>query len=176
MGEKFARRLMKHEDDTMEYGWEESFIPTTIFTPIEFGSVGYTEEAAIAKYPPGEIEVYCWDFQTMEHAAVHRPSRRYKDEYSKDLGNNCLSKIICVKSQAHRCIGFHFVGPNAGEVTQGFALALIARAKKKDFDRLLGVHPTDAESFAATTGMVKMTKNTGNSYIATGGCGGGKCG
>lgn len=34
-------------------------------------------------------------------------------------------------------IGFHFVGPNAGEVTQGFALAVRLGAKKSDFNKLV---------------------------------------
>lgn len=34
-------------------------------------------------------------------------------------------------------IGFHFVGPNAGEITQGFGLAVRLGAKKSDFDKLV---------------------------------------
>jgi len=34
-------------------------------------------------------------------------------------------------------IGFHFVGPNAGEITQGFGLAVRLGAKKADFDKLV---------------------------------------
>lgn len=36
-------------------------------------------------------------------------------------------------------VGFHFVGPNAGEITQGFSLAVRLGAKKVDFDKLVSV-------------------------------------
>mmetsp|Transcript_12144 Transcript_12144/g.16857 ORF Transcript_12144/g.16857 Transcript_12144/m.16857 type:complete len:89 (-) Transcript_12144:131-397(-) len=85
---------------------------------------------------------------------------------------NALSKLVCRKSEDNRVLGFHFVGPNAGEITQGFALALALGAKKKDFDRLVGIHPTDAESFTS----LSVTKSSGESWVAAGGCGGGKCG
>lgn len=42
-------------------------------------------------------------------------------------------------------MGFHYLGPNAGEVTQGFGIALQMGATKANFDRLIGIHPTCAE-------------------------------
>jgi hypothetical protein len=48
-------------------------------------------------------------------------------------------------------VGLHYVGPNAGEVTQGFALALRLGATKAHFDDLVGIHPTDAEAFTMLT-------------------------
>jgi pyruvate/2-oxoglutarate dehydrogenase complex dihydrolipoamide dehydrogenase (E3) component len=48
-------------------------------------------------------------------------------------------------SGQERVLGFHYLGPNAGEVTQGFAIAFQLKATKKDFDRLIGIHPTCAE-------------------------------
>ena len=42
-------------------------------------------------------------------------------------------------------MGLHFLGPNAGEVMQGFAIAFKFNATKADFDRLIGIHPTCAE-------------------------------
>jgi len=42
-------------------------------------------------------------------------------------------------------VGFHVLGPNAGEITQGFALGVRLGAKKSDFDDLIGIHPTTAE-------------------------------
>ena len=42
-------------------------------------------------------------------------------------------------------IGFHVIGPNAGEVTQGFAVALKLGATKADFEATIGIHPTCAE-------------------------------
>lgn len=42
-------------------------------------------------------------------------------------------------------VGFHVFGPNAGEVTQGYAVAMRLGARKEDFDRTIGIHPTCSE-------------------------------
>jgi pyruvate/2-oxoglutarate dehydrogenase complex dihydrolipoamide dehydrogenase (E3) component len=44
-----------------------------------------------------------------------------------------------------KVVGFHYLGPNAGEVTQGFGLGFVKGVKKEDFDSLIGIHPTKAE-------------------------------
>ena len=44
-----------------------------------------------------------------------------------------------------KVVGFHYLGPNAGEVTQGFSLGIKLGACKSDFDNLIGIHPTCAE-------------------------------
>ena len=42
-------------------------------------------------------------------------------------------------------VGFHVLGPNAGEITQGFTMGLKLGATKADFDNCIGIHPTCAE-------------------------------
>ena len=86
----------------------------------------------------------------MEWTVSHRPE------------NNCYLKLITLKTQnvsdsilsleivlknlnQEKVIGFHYLGPNAGEVTQGFGIALKMGATKADFDNLIGIHPTTAE-------------------------------
>jgi thioredoxin reductase (NADPH) len=54
-------------------------------------------------------------------------------------------------------VGLHIVGPNAGEVTQGFGIAFKLNATKADFDRLIGIHPTIAEVFTT----LSLTKASG---------------
>ena len=44
-----------------------------------------------------------------------------------------------------RVLGLHILGPNAGEITQGYALGIKLGATKADFDDLIGIHPTVAE-------------------------------
>jgi glutathione reductase (NADPH) len=39
------------------------------------------------------------------------------------------------------------IGPDAGEIVQGMAVALKAGATKAMFDATLGIHPTAAEEF-----------------------------
>ena len=47
------------------------------------------------------------------------------------------------------------VGPDAGEVAQGFAVAMKAGATKADFDSTIGIHPTSAEEFVTMREPVK---------------------
>ncbi len=56
-----------------------------------------------------------------------------------------LVEIVNCFCLQERVIGFHVLGPNAGEVTQGFGIGLKMGARKKDFDNLIGIHPTIAE-------------------------------
>lgn len=62
-------------------------------------------------------------------------------------------------------IGFHYMGPNAGEVTQGFVLGMRLGATKEDFDSTIGIHPTCAETMTT----MYSTKSSGVD-VATSGC------
>lgn len=62
-------------------------------------------------------------------------------------------------------VGLHLLGPNAGEVTQGFGLAVRLGATKEDFDATIGIHPTCAENFTT----MYNTKSSGVN-VATSGC------
>lgn len=165
-----ARRLFAGANEFVDY----DFVPTTVFTPIEYGYVGLSSEAAIAKYGEEDVEEYLLEFNTLEIAAAHRekPEHLRENEMDFSLPPNCLAKLIVAKSLGERVVGFHFVGPNAGEITQGFSLAVKLGATKKDFDEMIGIHPTDAEAF----GLLEVTRRSGESFVASGGCGGGKCG
>lgn len=44
-----------------------------------------------------------------------------------------------------RVVGFHVLGPNAGEMTQGFTIGIKMGATKEHFDQAVGIHPTCAE-------------------------------
>lgn len=48
-------------------------------------------------------------------------------------------------------VGLHYLGPNAGEVTQGFATALRLGATYDDIYATVGIHPTTAEKFTTAT-------------------------
>lgn len=71
------------------------------------------------------------------------------------MENPHLAKLIVHKERedVERVVGFHYLGPNAGEVTQGFGLALQYGATKEDFDTLVGIHPTTAENFTIMSGL-----------------------
>lgn len=42
-------------------------------------------------------------------------------------------------------LGLHYAGPNAGEVMQGFAVAMRIGLTKQQLDSTIGIHPTCAE-------------------------------
>jgi thioredoxin reductase (NADPH) len=167
-GELLSRRLFDNSSTLMNYHG----VPTTVFTPFEYGRVGMSEEDAITQYGAENIEVFLSEFSTLEIGAAHRKRLNPPNPEEPDFPTNCLSKLICHKSDKNRIIGFHYVGPNAGEITQGFALALKVGATKEDFNEVVGIHPTDAESFMS----LGITKSSKEVWEYLGGCGGGKCG
>jgi len=182
-GEMLARRLYSADTKLMDY----SNVATTVFTPFEIGTIGLTEHDAIAKYGKDDIETYIKVYESLEVGAVHRQTRiPYQekvwddvkkahvdsDRQSTDFPPNAMAKVVCLKSENCRVVGFHYVGPNAGELAQGFAVAIKLGATMADFNSTVGIHPTDAESFT----MLETTKSSGQDWVASGGCGGGKCG
>ncbi|POI32052.1 hypothetical protein CIB84_004196, partial [Bambusicola thoracicus] len=108
-------------------------VPTTVFTPLEYGACGYSEENAIQKFGEENIEVYHSHFWPLEWTVPSRDN------------NKCYAKIICNIQDNERVIGFHVLGPNAGEVTQGFAAAMKCGLTKEQLDSTIGIHPVCAE-------------------------------
>ncbi len=123
----FAQTQFGDAKKVMDY----SFIPTAVFCQPNIGTVGLTEEEAKARGI--DIDVYLSDFKPMKHTLSGRDERT-------------LMKMIVDKS-SDRVIGLHMVGPDAGEICQGMAVAMKAGATKADFDSTVGIHPTAAEEF-----------------------------
>lgn len=63
-----------------------------------------------------------------------------------DNPERTLMKLV-VDRVTQRVLGAHMVGPEAGELIQGIAIALKAGATKQHFDATIGIHPTAAEEF-----------------------------
>jgi len=148
-GKLLARRLFGGETLKCDY----VNVPTTVFTPIEYGAIGLTEEDAIEKYGEDDLEVYQTNFTPLEWTVAHRES------------NAGYAKLLCVKSLQERVVGLHVVGPNAGEMTQGWTVGIKLKATKADFDNSIGIHPTCAEVFTT----LNVTKRSGAPKEA-GGC------
>lgn len=110
-------------------------VPTTVFTPIEYGAVGLSEEEAIEKHGEDNIEVYHIHFQPLEwQFNKMRPEK-----------TDCYTKVIVNLQDNERVLGFHIVAPNAGEVTQGIGVAMKCGVTKEQLDSCVGIHPTIAE-------------------------------
>uniref|UniRef100_A0A915I7G0 Pyridine nucleotide-disulphide oxidoreductase dimerisation domain-containing protein n=1 Tax=Romanomermis culicivorax TaxID=13658 RepID=A0A915I7G0_ROMCU len=133
-------------------------VPTTVFTPIEYGCCGYSEEMAKEKFGE-EVVVYHSRFTPLEYTVARR---------KPDI-DSCYAKVIFVGDNSRpkdlRVIGIHYLGPNAGEVTQGFGLALKLKAKMSDLTSLVGIHPTTAEVFTFPSMQLKT-----DAPLVAGGC------
>lgn len=53
-GRLLAARLFNQKKQLMDY----KFVPTTVFTPIEYGCLGFSEEDAIKKWGEKELKIY----------------------------------------------------------------------------------------------------------------------
>jgi thioredoxin reductase (NADPH) len=147
-GKLLSERLFGGKTALMDY----NNVCTTVFTPLEYGCCGLSEDDAIEQYGEETLEVYHQAFTPLEWTVPHRPE------------NKCFAKIICDKNADEKVLGFHFLGPNAGEVTQGFGMAMLVGVTKKQWDRLVGIHPTVAEILTTMT----ITKASGESADAKG--------
>uniref|UniRef100_A0A8D1YPB8 thioredoxin-disulfide reductase (NADPH) n=2 Tax=Sus scrofa TaxID=9823 RepID=A0A8D1YPB8_PIG len=140
-GKLLARRLFGGRLEKCDY----VNVPTVVFTPLEYGCCGYSEERAIEVYQKENLEVYHTLFWPLEWTVACRDN------------NTCYAKIICNKLDNDRVIGFHVLGPNAGEIIQGFAAAMKCGLTKQLLDDTIGIHPTCAEVFTT----LQITKASG---------------
>ena len=115
------------------------FIPTAVFTHPNIGTVGFSQADASEKF--GKISVYRSDFKALKHTLSGSTERT-------------LMKLV-VEDATDRVVGLHMVGPDAGEIVQGFAVAMKAGATKAIFDSTIGIHPTMAEEFVTMREPVK---------------------
>eukprot|EP01080_Neovahlkampfia_damariscottae_P002334 gene2334-2802_t len=110
-------------------------VPTTIFSPMEYGICGLSEKKAIERYTEDDIIVYKKNVNVLEFQLGFQFSHR----------EQAFFKLICLKSENEKVIGFHYVGPNAGEITGPFSMAIKKKITKDELDDCIGIHPTMAE-------------------------------
>jgi len=126
-GMAFARQQFGNAEQQVDY----DFIPTAVFCQPNIGTVGFTEQQARDKF--GAIRLYKSSFKPMKHTISGRDEKTFM-------------KLI-VDDASDRVVGVHMMGPDAGEIMQGIAIALRAGATKAIFDSTIGIHPTAAEEF-----------------------------
>ncbi|CAI8941011.1 MULTISPECIES: glutathione-disulfide reductase [Pseudomonas] len=127
-GMAVARRLFKPEQyRPVDY----KMIPTAVFSLPNIGTVGLTEEEA--REAGHEVVIFESRFRPMKLTLT-------------ECQEKTLMKLV-VDGKTDKVLGCHMVGPDAGEIVQGLAIALKAGATKRDFDDTIGVHPTAAEEF-----------------------------
>jgi len=126
-GMVLSRRLFGDGQGEMDY----AAIPTAVFCQPNIGTVGLTEQEA--REAGHSVQIFKSEFRPMKHSLSGRDERS-------------MMKLI-VDQQTDRVLGAHMVGPDAGEITQGLAVAIKAGATKAHFDATIGIHPTSAEEF-----------------------------
>ena len=126
-GTLLANTLFNNSPRRMDY----DNVPTAVFSHPNVATVGLGEDEARKRY--GEVEVYATRF---------RPLRA---TLSGSAGRVFMKLVVDRKTD--RVLGAHMVGADAGEVIQGFAVALKCGATKAQFDATVGIHPTGAEEF-----------------------------
>lgn len=145
-----ANRLFGGSNEPMDY----EKICTTVFTPIEYSCVGLSEDDAIERFGEENIEVFHSEFLPLEWSLSQ--SRAH---------TSAFTKVIVDKSPEQNVLGMHFVGPNAGEVMQGYGVAMKDGMTYKSLINTVGIHPTSSEEIVTLT----ITKSSGED-AAAGGC------
>lgn len=126
-GMVLADNLFRGGSGTMDY----ADVPTAVFSQPNIGTVGLTEAQARDRY--GAVDIYASSFKPMKHTLTGSDEKTFM-------------KLI-VDRASDRVVGFHMVGPDAGETTQGLGIAFKCGATKAQFDATVGIHPTAAEEF-----------------------------
>ena len=106
-------------------------VPSVVFSQPNLGTVGLTETEARQRYV--DIDVYRTTFRPLKHTLSGRDEKT-------------MMKIV-VDHATDKVLGCHMVGPDAGEIIQGLAVAMNCGATKAQFDATIGIHPTAAEEF-----------------------------
>ncbi len=122
-----AKTLFRNEPTPVDH----ENIPTAVFADPNLATVGLSEERARERY--GAIDVYKASFRGLKLTLTEKHDRTFM-------------KLV-VDQASQRVVGAHMIGPDAGEVIQGVAIAVKLGATKAQFDATLGIHPTAAEEF-----------------------------
>ena len=126
-GQAVAETLFNHKPSAVDY----TVVPSAVFSQPSLATVGLTEAEARSRL--AEIDVYTSGYRPLRHTVSGRDERAFM-------------KLV-VERGTDRVVGCHMIGADAGEIIQGFAVALKCNATKADFDATIAVHPTAAEEF-----------------------------
>jgi len=124
-GHLLVDRLYKGSSRKMEY----DNIPSTVFSMPEIGRCGLTESEACEYYQ--HVKCYTSTFRAMKFAMSEVTEKTF------------MKVIVCEDSD--KVLGMHVVGTDAGEIIQGFAVAIKQGLTRSQLQKTIGIHPTSAE-------------------------------
>jgi glutathione reductase (NADPH) len=126
-GMGLAKTLFRNEPTPVDH----ANVATAVFSDPNVATVGLPEEAAHANHRA--VDVYKTSFRALKHTLGGHEERTFM-------------KLV-VDAASQRVLGAHMIGPDAGEIIQGVAIAVKLGATKAQFDATVGIHPTAAEEF-----------------------------
>ena len=106
-------------------------VPTAVFAHPNLATVGLPEHRARERY--GKVDIYKASFRSLKHTVGKSEEKIFM-------------KLV-VDAASQKVVGAHMIGPEAGEIIQGIAIAVKLGATKAQFDATIGIHPTAAEEF-----------------------------
>lgn len=124
-GHAFADTVFGARPWTVEHG----LFASAVFTTPEIGTIGLTEQQALAT--GHELRIFEAGFRPMKATISGRNERIYM-------------KLV-VDAQTDKVLGVHILGHDAGEIIQAVGIAVTMGATKADFDRTIALHPSAAE-------------------------------
>jgi glutathione reductase (NADPH) len=122
-----ARTLFRGERTAIDH----ENVPTAVFSNPNIATVGLSEEKARERF--GALDIYKASFRGLKLTMTGHKERTFM-------------KLV-VDRASQRVVGAHMIGPDAGEIIQGIAIAVKLGATKAQFDATIGIHPTAAEEF-----------------------------
>ena len=119
------RHILQAHPQPVDY----SMVATAVFTQPNIGTVGLSEQQArAAGY---DVKIFSTSFSPMRSKFG-----------GSDTAN--LYKLV-VDAASDKVLGMHITGADAGEIIQGFAVALLQGVTKQQLDQCVAIHPTSAE-------------------------------
>jgi glutathione reductase (NADPH) len=122
-----AKTLFRGEPTPVDH----DYVPTAVFANPNLAAVGLSEERARERF--GEVDIYKSSFRGLKLTLTEKKERTFM-------------KLV-VERTGQRVVGAHMIGPEAGEIIQGIAVAVKLGATKAQLDATIGIHPTAAEEF-----------------------------
>ena len=126
-GMALAKTLFDNQPTAMDH----ENVATAVFSDPNLATVGLSEEQARERH--GKVDIYKSAFRALKHTLGGHEERTFM-------------KLV-VDAASQRVLGAHMLGPEAGEIIQGMAIAVKLGATKAQFDATIGIHPTAAEEF-----------------------------
>ena len=111
-----------------------------VFANPNVATVGLSEGAARERFD--DVDVYKTSFRALKLTMTDKVERTFM-------------KLVVHRS-TQRVLGAHMIGPDAGEIIQGVAIAVKLGATKPQFDATIGIHPTVAEEFVTMREKVSV--------------------